>query len=278
MNELQSNLPDHALAAAENYEKRVVTYTTGPFAVILLEHANPQPGERVVDIACGTGIVARQTAPHVGATGTIVGIDINPAMLAIARSLPVPEGGTIDWREGSALELPLPDESFDLVLCQAGLQFLPDRLKALQEMHRILRPGGRVAISVWRSPEHNPVSQLIWGTIARHLNTNIAALTPAMSLGDADELSMLLTAAGFIGATIIARSFIVREPRNPQLIASMLPAVAAIVPTFAAMGAEERAALAQAVETEIDPELQTYIDGDEQLYPMSTHIALAFKD
>lgn len=274
MGETQSN---PALFAAENYEKRVVTYTTGPFTAILLEHANPQPGERVVDIACGTGVVARQAAPRVGRTGDIIGVDINPAMLAVARSLPVQEGASIDWREGSALELPLPDEAFDLVLCQAGLQFVPDRLKALQEMHRILRPGGRVALSVWRSPEHNPVSQLIWGTIARYLNTNITVLTPAMSLGDAEELSRLLTSAGFADVNIVARSYTVREPRTPQLIASMLPAVAAIVPTFAAMEAEERAALAQAVETEIEPELQKYVDGDEQRYPMSTHIALAYK-
>jgi len=277
MSEAQGKPADPALTAAENYEKRVVTYTTGPFTAILLEHANPQPGERVVDIACGTGVVARQVAPRVGRTGDVIGVDINPAMLAVARSLPVQEGASIDWREGSALELPLPDEAFDLVLCQAGLQFVPDRLKALQEMHRILRPGGRVALSVWRSPEHNPVSQLIWGTIARHLNTSITVLTPAMSLGDAEELGRLLTSAGFADVNIVARSYTVREPRTPQLIASMLPAVAAIVPTFAAMEAEERAALAQAVETEIEPELQKYVDGDEQRYPMSTHIALAYK-
>jgi ubiquinone/menaquinone biosynthesis C-methylase UbiE len=277
MSEAQSNTADPALTAAENYEKRVVTYTTGPFTAILLEHANPQPGERVVDIACGTGVVARHAAPRVGTTGTIVAVDINPAMLTVGRSLPAPEGATIEWREGSALELPLPNEAFDLALCQAGLQFVPDRLKALQEIHRTLRPGGRVALSVWRSPEYNPVSQLVWGTIARHLNTSITLLTPAMSLGDAGELSTLLTSAGFTDVTIVARSYTVREPVTHQLIASMLPAVAAIVPTFAAMEAEERAALAQAVETEIEPELQTYVDGDEQLYPMSTHIALAFK-
>jgi len=277
MSETQFNPADPALVAAENYEKRVVAYTTGPFAAILLEHANPQPGERVVDIACGTGIVARQAAQRLGANGTIVGVDINPAMLAVAQALPIPEGATIDWREGSALELPLPDEAFDLALCQAGLQFLPDRLKALREMHRILRPGGRVAISVWRSPEHNPVSLLIWGTIARYLNTSITALTPAMSLGNAEELGRLLTSAGFVDVTIVARSYTVREPRTPQLISSMLPATAAIVPTVAAMDAEERTALAQAVETEIGPELQKYVDGDKQLYPMSTHIALAHK-
>lgn len=274
MSETQSN---PALAAAESYEKNVVTYTTSPFAAILLEHADPRPGERVVDVACGTGIVARQTAPRVGAGGTVVAVDTNPAMLSVGRSLPAPEGAAIDWREGNALALPLPDDAFDLVLCQAGLQFFPDRPAALREMYRVLKLGGRVAIGVWRSPEHNPVSQLIWGTIARHLNTPMAVLTPAMSLGDAGELCALLESAGFAEVTVVARSYTVREPRTPQLIARMLPSIAAVVPAFAAMGAEERAALAQAVENEIGPALAGYVEGEEQLYPMSTHIALARK-
>lgn len=274
MSEAQGN---PALVAAENYEKNVVTYTTSPFATILLEHANPQPGEHILDVACGTGVVARQTAPRVGATGTVVGVDINPAMLTVARSLPAPEGAFIDWREGNVLSLPLPDDTFDLVLCQAGLQFFPDRPAALREMYRVLKPGGRLAISVWRSPEHNPVSELIWGTIARHLNTTIMVLTPAMSLGDAGELDALLTSAGFADVTIVARSYTVREPRTAQLIARMLPSVAAVVPTFAAMQMEERDALAQAVEREIQPDLQNYVEGNEQLYPMSAHIALAHK-
>lgn len=154
MNSAQIN---PALAAAQNYESNVVRYTTGPFASILLDHANPQPGERVVDIACGTGIVARLTAPRVGETGVVVGVDINPNMIDVGRSLPAPSGATIDWREGSALALPLADESYDLALCQAGLRFLPDRPAALCEMYQVLKPGGRVAISVWSSIEKNPV-------------------------------------------------------------------------------------------------------------------------
>lgn len=274
MSETSSN---PALVAAENYEKIAVTYTTAPFAAILLEHAKPQPGERVLDVACGTGIVARLTAPCVGASGTVVGVDKNPAMLTVASSLAPPEGAAIEWREGSAVSLPLPNDTFDLVLCQAGLQFFPDRPAALREMYRVLKRDGRVAISVWRSPEYNPVSQLIWGTIARHLNTTIAVLTPAMSLGDAGELRTLLETAGFTNVTIVARSHTVREPYTPKLIERLFPAVAAVVPTFTAMSNEERVALAQEVQSEIDPELAKYVEGDEQLYPMSTHIALAGK-
>jgi SAM-dependent methyltransferase len=268
---------DPAIQAAENYERRAVTYTTGPFAAILLEHAAPRPGERVVDVACGTGTVARQAAPLVGDTGTVVGVDINPAMLTVARSLPSPEGASIDWREGSASALPLGDKAYDLVLCQAGLQFFPDRPAALREMHRVLRPGGRAAISVWRSPEHNPVNQLIWGAFARRFNTSIDALNPGMSLGDASELRALLAAAGLSDVRIVARGYTVREPWRPDLISSFMPAVSAVLPAIAAMPVGERTALAQAVEVEVGPALQQYVEGDEQLYPMSAHIALARK-
>lgn len=274
MSETSSN---PALVAAENYEKIAVTYTTAPFAAILLEHAKPQPGERVLDVACGTGIVARLTAPCVGASGTVVGVDKNPAMLTVASSLAPTEGAAIEWREGSAASLPLPDDTFDLVLCQAGLQFFPDRPAALREMYRVLKRDGRVAISVWRSPEYNPVSQLIWGTMARHLNTSIAVLTPAMSLGDAGELRALLEGAGFSDITVTARSHTVREPYTPQLIARILPAVAGVLPAVAAMGTEERDTLAQVVQSELDPELAKYVEGNEQLYPMSAHIAMARK-
>lgn len=123
-----SDTPDNpALVAAENYEKTIVTHTMGPFAAILLELANPQPGEHVLDVACGTGVAARLTAPRVGATGVVVAVDINPAMLAVARSLPAPEGASIDWREGNAIALALREDTFDVALSQHGLQFFPDR-------------------------------------------------------------------------------------------------------------------------------------------------------
>jgi ubiquinone/menaquinone biosynthesis C-methylase UbiE len=268
---------DLALIAAENYEKNVVAYTTGPFAAILLEYAQPLPGENALDVACGTGIVARLTAPLVGKKGTVAAVDVNPAMLSVARSLPAPEGAAIDWREGSAQALPLQDESIDLVLCQAGLQFFPDRPAAVHEMYRVLRSGGRVAISVWRSIEHNPASAIIWGAIAHHLNTTTGILARGFSLGDAGELSALLESAGFASVSIVVRDYTVREPYNPQLIATILSSVASVIPAFAAMSSEEKVALTEAVKEEVRLDLETYVEEDQQLYPMSVHIATASK-
>jgi hypothetical protein len=118
---------------------------------------------------------------------------------------------------------------------------------------------------------------LIWESIARHLNTTTATLLPSFNLGDAGELRALLESAGFAEVTVIARSYTVREPRSPQFIARSLASVAGIVPAYAAMGMDERSALAQAVEDEIGPALQAYVEGDDQLYPLSVHIGLGRK-
>jgi ubiquinone/menaquinone biosynthesis C-methylase UbiE len=111
---------------AETYEQYFVPAMFIPWATILLRYASPQPGERVLDVACGTGIVARLAAPLVGSNGQVVALDINSAMLAVARTLPAPSGATIHWQEGNAMALPSPDDAFDVVLCQHGLQFVPD--------------------------------------------------------------------------------------------------------------------------------------------------------
>jgi len=134
--------------AAELYERYVVPYILGPWAPGLVELAALQPGEHVLDLACGTGVVARLAATKVEPTGHVTGLDLNAAMLAVARSLPPPPGTSITWVEGSAVAMDLPDASFDVILYQQGFQFFPDQPAALREMHRVLVPGGRVLLSV----------------------------------------------------------------------------------------------------------------------------------
>src|SRR5207249_9974538 len=118
---------------------------------------------RVWEVACGTGVVTRAAAKRVGPSGHVVGVDLNPGMLAVARSLPAPAGAPIEWFERSALDLRLPDSSFDAVLCQQGLQFFPDKSLALREMRRVLVRGGRLALSVWIGigPYHGAVGDAL---------------------------------------------------------------------------------------------------------------------
>jgi SAM-dependent methyltransferase len=269
--------PDAALLAAQNYEKNAVTYTTGPFAAFLLGRAAPRPGERVLDLACGTGAVARQVAPLVGPRGAVTGVDLNPAMLAVARSLPAPDGAAVDWREGDAQSLPLPDASFDLALCQAGLQFVPDKAAAAREIYRVLRPGGRFAVSAWRSLDYLPASLLIWGAVARRLQTTPYALSAAWALGDPALLRALLEEAGFREVALDVQDYTVREPREAQLIKRILSSIAGVLPAIGALSPVERDALAAEVEDDIAPALAAFVVGDEQLYPMSAHIAIGTK-
>src|SRR5690348_2753575 len=129
--------PEHwqvAAEAAELYQRHLVPAVTAGWAADLVDRAGLWRGQRVLDVACGTGVVARAAAERVGRTGRATGIDINAGMLAVARSLRPCRGAAIGWCQGSALHLPFPDASYDAVLCQLGLQFFPDRPAALAEM------------------------------------------------------------------------------------------------------------------------------------------------
>jgi SAM-dependent methyltransferase len=124
------------------------------------------------------GVVARLAAEHVGPAGRVVGLDLNPGMLAVARSLPV-AGVPVGWVQATAGRLPFPDGSFEVVCCQLGLQFFPDRAAALAEMARVLVPGGRLAVMVWRSIDHSPGFAVLAGALDRHVGPAAGALMRA---------------------------------------------------------------------------------------------------
>ena len=140
--------------APELYQRYLVPAITTKWAEDLVVRAQPRAGEDVLDIACGTGFVARLAAKRM-AHGHVTGLDLNKGMLAVARTLPS-NGAEVSWIEGSALNLPFPAEKFDLVLCQLGLQFFPDQGRALREIRRVLSPSGRVALSVYSPIERTP--------------------------------------------------------------------------------------------------------------------------
>lgn len=182
----------HAGNPAVNYERHFVPAVAGPLARHLVELAQLRPGERVVDVACGTGVVTRLAAERVG--GTVVGVDVHPGMLAVARSIDA--GAAIEWHQASAEALPLEDESFDVALCQMGLQFCRDRSGALREMARVLEPGGRVAINL---PGPTPRAMAVTErALRRHVAPEAGAfVSTVFSLHDTEEVGGLLEAAGF---------------------------------------------------------------------------------
>jgi ubiquinone/menaquinone biosynthesis C-methylase UbiE len=202
--------------APENYERHFVPTIGAPLAKDLVEIAHIRPGERVLDVACGTGIVARLAAQRVGATGTVAGLDLNPGMLAVARSA-TPSGMTIQWHEASAEKMLLPDASFDVVLCQMGLQFVPDKSAALREMHRILTPDGRLILNV---PGPTPPLMAVMGeSLARHIGTEAEGFVKhVFSLHDTAELQKLIEGASFGEVSVQADTKKLRLPTPEEFL------------------------------------------------------------
>ena len=189
--------PSYGNNAAENYQKYFVPIIGDPCALDLVNEAGLRPGERVLDVGCGTGTVARRAAELVGSTGSVSALDVNAGMLSVARSLPseIP----IKWYETAAESVPLPDDSFDVALCGLSLQFFADKSAALREMRRVLKPGGRVHIS---TPMPNALFEVFDRAIARHVSEEASAFVHAVfSLNDPREMEALLTGAGFASVT-----------------------------------------------------------------------------
>jgi len=185
-----------ARASAERYEQILVPAILGPAARALVDWADLQPGESVIDVGCGTGAAARAAAKQVGPKGRVIGIDLNAGMIDVASGLPT--GAPIEWRTADAASLPLADESVDVALCAQTLQFLPDKPRALAEMYRVLKPGGRVALSVWRPIADNPYFDTLVSAVERHIGADVAAgLKSAFAFSDMEMICNLLEDAPF---------------------------------------------------------------------------------
>ncbi|WP_424933679.1 methyltransferase domain-containing protein [Amaricoccus macauensis] len=183
-------------SAAEVYEAFFVPALFGQFAGPVAEAAGARLGERFLDVACGTGVLARAAAAK-GARAT--GVDCNSGMLAVARK----KSHEIHWQEGRAEALPLEDYSFRAVGCQFGLMFFDDRVAALREMWRVLAPGGRMAVAVWDRAETSPGYAAMIALIERLFGATVAdALRTPFVLGDVTELAGLFEAAALDGVQI----------------------------------------------------------------------------
>lgn len=186
---------------AAAYERNLVPVFFDAWAADLVDAVGVRPAERVLDVACGTGIVARHAARRVGPDGEVAGVDAIAAMLSAAREAASRLGTQIRWKEATADDLPFPDESFDVALCQQGLQFFADRPAALAEMYRVTRPDGRLGLSTCRSLEHQPGDAVLIDTVKRHVGVEAGKVVASpYSLGDPEEVRTLITDAGFHAA------------------------------------------------------------------------------
>jgi ubiquinone/menaquinone biosynthesis C-methylase UbiE len=258
---------------AETYERYMVPVLFAPAAEHLLAVARLPPGERVLDVGTGTGIVARLAAPNVGPTGSVAGLDVSPAMLSVARAMAAEEGLSIDWREGQAEALPYPDRGFDLVLSQFALMFFADRQAALAEMRRVLVSGGRVAISVFQGIDRHPFYQALDEAIARRLGTS--AVEQIFALGDGYALGASLEQAGFRDVVVEPFSIVARFPNPEAFLAGEIDVDTAAIPAMQDLDPTERRALTAAIAGEMAEPLREVTVGDRVQLTFHGHIARA---
>ena len=254
----------------DTYERRMVPAVFEPWGRRFVDAAAVVPGERVLDVACATGIVARLAATVVGERGAVTGLDLFPQMLDVARAAPAPKVPAIEWVEGDAQSLPLPDGSFDVVLCQQGLQFFPDKQRALEEARRVLAPRGRIALSVWRAMHRSPCVTALHVALEEHAPEVAGFLPLAFSLPHADDLRALLTTAGFVESVVRAEVGGARFSSVSDFLETYLGATP-VGGVVAGLSAETRARLFD----QVDQAVRDYSDDAGLLVVQETHHATA---
>lgn len=266
------NLPSYAMKQAsfpEMYERHLVGPLFRPWAEMTVEEMKLSPGDRVLDIACGTGIVARLAKERLGDDAYVVGVDLSPDMLAVARTV----APGIHWREGSASALPLRDEErFDAVVCQQGLQFFADKAAAAAQMRRALVPGGKLAVATWRSDDEIPFFRELRRVAERHLG---GIADQRYSFGDAGPLETLLRDAGFheVRSRIVSCTIRFRDGASFVRMNSM--AFVGMSAAAKAMDDGERKRVLEAIARESEPVLRSYSDAAGLAFELSTNLATA---
>ena len=230
---------DAALRSAQMYESYMVPLMFAPWVPVLLDFAEIREGEHVLDLACGTGSVARQAAQRVGAGGAVSALDLNPAMLQVARGSAAPDAPSIDWQQGSAQDSCRSRTRPLRRRCVSrGCSFFRTPLGALREMRRVLEVGGRAALLINQEMEHNPLYQRL--SQAGQARAGVDLFAAAFALSNPEELEALMLAAGFVDVELKSQSRTVRYPDPERFISSIVQGAAAALPALAALSGEPR--------------------------------------
>ncbi len=263
-------------AGPDAYERYLVPKFFRPWAERLVDLAAPSPGDHILDVCAGTGIVARAAARRVGAEGRVMGLDRNEAMLRTAARIDADEGGapSVEWRLGDAVQLPFEEGDFDVAFCQQALQFVPDPAAVVGEMHRVLRRGGRMGLNVLRSIAHHPSYALLAEVLEVHAGEEAGAMmrSPFPSWSAA-ELRDLARSAGF--ETVVLHIDI-REIRFPSA-AEFLRQEAASSPLAGPVAALEEGVRTRMLAA-VDEALRDYTDDEGVVFPMETHMLVATRN
>lgn len=253
---------DHS--APESYERFLVPAIFDAWTDRLLGHVSIEEGDHLLDLACGTGIVARKAVSLVGDTGSVIGLDINEGMLEVAQQ--TAGDRNIEWRHGSALEIPFEDRRFDLVCCQQAMQFFDEPVAALTEVRRVLTPGGRAMFTVWRPIEYQPGYRILADALERHVGGDAGTMMRSpFPDWDGDYLHTLADAAGCGDVEVTIELGSMRYPSVGEFVrqeAASSPLAAQI----AAIDAETRVELVE----EVGRDLDGYVDDHGLHTPMES--------
>jgi SAM-dependent methyltransferase len=261
-------MDDHVLrdqiAAAGAYEHLHVPASFRQWSPLVCDAGRLGPGHRVLDVACGTGVLAREAASRVGPSGVVAGLDADPGMLAVAEQL----APRIEWKHGTAEALPYAADSFDAVVSQFGLMFFSDREQALREMLRVLAPEGTLVIAVWNGLEHAPAWRDEVALLDRFGGTTAGdALRAPFALGDTAQLTTLLERAAVSSIGIATHAGTVRFPSIRTMVEADLRGW---LPVLGVMLDETQIAR---ILSEAETLLAPYVSEDGQVvFPASAHI------
>ena len=255
-------------SAPENYERYFVPRIGRPMAEELIARAGLRPGERVLDMACGTGVITRMAKEQVG-SGSVTGLDLTPGMLEVARSI-IPDM-EITWQEGNAESLPFPDASFDVVFCGLSLQLIPNKVTALREMKRVLVPSGRVLLSTpGRVP---PPFEVVEGALAQHIGPETAGFVQAVfSLHDPTRLQTLMSEAGLNQVHVETVTKRLQMPAPRDFLWQYIQSTPLAMPVMSADAAKR-----EALESDVVKGLERFLDGGNVIMELDTLFATARK-
>jgi ubiquinone/menaquinone biosynthesis C-methylase UbiE len=255
-------------SSSDAYETFLVPTIFEPWARALVDRVAPRPGQRLLDLACGTGVAARIAAPRVLPTGSVTGVDVNPGMLATARR--AADGEAIEWQEADALDLPFPEASFDALVCQQALQFVSDRATMVREMRRVLAEGGRLALSVWRGLDHNQGFARFAHALERRSAPAGGIMRSPFAQDDQDEIRRLFTGAGFDYVRVLIEARVCRFPSPAELLRYEALSSPLAEP-LSQLDPHDRDRLT----AEVAEALAPYTDDDGLAITMESHVVLA---
>jgi ubiquinone/menaquinone biosynthesis C-methylase UbiE len=256
--------------AAEAYERHMVPGMFLHWTELAVRIAAPQPGEHVLDVACGTGIGARVAARALGPSGKVVGLDVDAGVVEVARRVTAQSGTPIEWHCANALEMPFDEGTFDLCLCLQGLQFFPDRVAGFSEIRRVLKPSGRLVASLWGPLAFNKGHVAVVQALESQ-NVDAAPAKRACSFASPEDIRDTASRAGFTHIDLRTEDGISQFASMQSFIDAMTIGSPSTRHAVAGLPESGRDIFVRDVCATLEP----YLKEGRLAYPMRTHILVA---